>query len=134
MKHFSIIALGTVALMSACNSRPTNQFDLHGTIDGADGQTVYLRYSIGDSVVVDSALVTNGAFAFNGEIETPVNAILYSGPMQMGNNAITNVYLEPSEMTVAGLLAGDYSAAKVTGSQTQAEADEYNALDWSWTL
>lgn len=128
MKHFSIIALGTVALMSACNSRPTNQFDLHGTIDGADGQTVYLRYSIGDSVVVDSALVTNGAFAFNGEIETPVNAILYSGPMQMGNNAITNVYLEPSEMTVAGLLAGDYSAAKVTGSQTQAEADEYNAV------
>ena len=48
MKHFPIIALGTLAMLCACNSRQANQFDLKGSIDGADGQTIYLMYAIGD--------------------------------------------------------------------------------------
>lgn len=87
MKHFSIIALGAVAVMSSCSSRPANQFDLRGSIDGADGQTIYLRYAIGDSVVFDSTTVVNGTFVFTGNINEPVSSVIYNGSLQMGNNA-----------------------------------------------
>lgn len=128
MKHFSIIALGAVAVMSSCSSRPANQFDLRGSIDGAEGQTIYLRYAIGDSVVFDSTTVVNGAFAFTGNINEPVSSVIYNGSLQMDNKAAKKVYLEPAEMTISGLKAGDYSESKVEGSRAQADVDEYEAV------
>lgn len=127
MKHLSLIALGTLALMSACNSRPADRFDLIGTIDGADGQTIYLMYAIGDSMVTDSTVIADGSFTFSGNINMPTNSTLYTGQPVWGNKTATQIYLEPSEMTVSGLTADDYTAAVITGSKTQAEIDEYTA-------
>lgn len=127
MKYLSLIALGSLAIMSACNSRPADRFDLTGTIDGADGQTIYLMYAIGDSMVTDSTVITDGSFTFSGTINMPTNSTLYTGQPVWGNKNATSIYLEPSEMTVSGLTADDYTAAIITGSKTQADIDEYTA-------
>ena len=127
MKHFPIIALGTLAMLCACNSRQANQFDLKGSIDGADGQTIYLMYAIGDSLVTDSTVITDGSFAFTGNIDLPTNSTLYTGQPVWENKRAISIYLEPAEMTVSGLTADDYTAAVVTGYKTQAEVDEYSA-------
>lgn len=128
MKHFPIIALGTLAMLCACNSRQANQFDLKGSIQGADGQTIYLIYAAGDSMITDSTVIADGKFAFTGYIDTPVNSTLYTGQPVWENKAATSIFLEPAEMTVSGLTADDYSAAVITGSKTQAEVDEYSAV------
>lgn len=127
MKLLPFIALGAVAAaVCACNSRPANQYDLTGTIDGVDGQTIYLAYAIGDSSVTDSTVVAEGKFAFNGTIDIPASAGLYMGTPSWENKALANFYLEPSEITVAGLKEGDFSEAKFSGSKTQAEVDSLN--------
>lgn len=128
MKHFPIIALGALAIMSSCNSRPANQFDLRGSIDGADGQTIYLSYAIGDSSVVDSTVIADGAFVFTGTIDGPTNSILYTGKPLWESKTVTSIYLEPTEIAISGLNAEDYSSASVTGSKTQSEVDEYSAI------
>ncbi|MDE7027736.1 MAG: DUF4369 domain-containing protein, partial [Duncaniella freteri] len=104
MKQLSILALGAVAVLTACNSRPANQFDLKGTIDGADGQTIYLVYARNDSVKTDSTVIADGTFTFTGIAEVPVSATFYTGDvMNWESKTRAGIYLEPSEMTVTGL-------------------------------
>lgn len=130
MKTSSFIALGAAAaLISACNSRPANQYELKGSIDGADGETIYLLYNVGeDSTVTDSTVIENGTFAFIGNIDCPTQANIYTGVPSWENKAMTSFYLEPAEINVSGLKADDFSGAAVTGSKTQAEADSLNAV------
>lgn len=128
MKHFPIIALGTLAMLCACNSRQANQFDLRGTIDGADGQTIYLTYQIADSMVTDSTVIIAGKFAFTGTVDGAVNSSLYTGIPRWNSNTIATIYLEPTEITVDSLTADDFSNAAISGSKTQAEVDGYNAM------
>lgn len=130
MKTSSFIALGAAAaLISACNSRPANQYELKGSIDGADGETIYLLYNVGeDSTVTDSTVIENGTFAFIGNIDCPTQANIYTGVPSWENKAMTRFYIEPAEIKVSGLKAGDFSGAAVTGSKTQAEADSLDAV------
>ena len=128
MKHLSILALGGLAVLSACNSRPANQFDLKGSIEGADGQTVYIMYQSGDSMITDSAVVADGAFAFSGIIDAPKGGVIYIGTPDWDNKAVANAYFEPGEMTVSGLKADDFSEAVFTGSKTMDEMKEYESL------
>lgn len=130
MKTSSFIALGAAAaLISACNSRPANQYELKGSIDGADGETIYLLYNVGeDSTVTDSTVIENGTFAFIGNIDYPTQANIYTGVPSWENKAMTRFYIEPAEINVSGLKAGDFSGAAVTGSKTQAEADSLDAV------
>lgn len=125
MRLFPIISLGVLAALAACNSRPVNQYDVKGTIDGADGQTIYLSYAVGDSGVTDSAVITNGTFAFTGNIDIPTRATLYTGTLQWGSKTYAPFYLEPSEISISGLTADDFSNVAVSGSKTQAEVDSY---------
>ena len=128
MKQSSIIALGALAILCACNSRPANQFDLNGEIDGADGQTIYITYALGDSIVTDSTVISNGSFTFTGTIDTPVRGAIYTGVPDWNNKALANVYFEPAEMTVSGLKNGDFSEAVFTGSATQNDVVEYESI------
>lgn len=128
MKHLFILAAGIALAMTACNSGQTNRYELNGTLDGADGQTIYLTYQIGDSVVTDSAVIADGKFSFTGNIDVPTGAALYTGQQQWGSKTMMTIYIEPAEMTVSGLSADDFSSAKVTGSKTQGEVDEYNGI------
>lgn len=126
MKILSFITLGAIAAaVCSCNSRPANQFDIKGTVDGADGQTIYLSYAVGDSVVNDSTVIAEGKFAFTGNVDVPTNAGLYMGVPSWENKARTSLYIEPAEITIAGLKADDFSEATFTGSKTQTEVVEY---------
>lgn len=126
MRHISITALTAFALLAACNSRPANQFDLTGEIDGADGQTIYIMYQHGDSMITDSTVISDGTFDFIGNIDKPTAGALYLGKELMGSRTATKVYLEPAAMTVTGLTADDFSEAELTGSATHADMTEYN--------
>ena len=128
MKQLSIIALGSLAVLGACTSRPANQFDLKGDIEGADGHTIYLTYYAGDSVVTDSTVITDGTFAFTGTIDRPVNGAVHLGIPSWNSKTTANTYLEPAEMTVTGLKADDFSGAVFSGSSTQDDMTEYDSL------
>lgn len=127
-KH-SILALGAMLTLGACgNQRPADQFNLKGSIDGADGQTIFLTYQTNDSIARDSVIIKDGSFEFNGNIGTPSSAALYTGDGSWGSKTSLNLYLEPTDMTVTGLKGDDYSEAVVSGSKTQTEMENYNAV------
>ncbi|MDE5928637.1 MAG: AhpC/TSA family protein, partial [Duncaniella sp.] len=128
MKKLSIIALSSLAVLGACTSRPANQFDLKGYIEGADGRTIYLTYYAGDSAVTDSTVITDGTFTFTGTIDRPVRGVVYFGVPDWNNKAQANAYFEPAEMTVTGLKADDFSDAVFSGSATQDDMTEYDRL------
>ena len=83
----------------------------------------------GDSVTTDSTVISDGAFAFTGMVDKPVNGTFYIGDIRNWESKTrAGIYLEPAEMTVTGLTSEDFSNAKISGSKTQGEVDEYNAL------
>ncbi len=67
-----LFAAGTMVL-AACSNEPA--YNIAGTIEGvADGETVYLQEAKGRELVkLDSAIVTNGTFAFKGRQDAAVN-------------------------------------------------------------
>lgn len=126
MKYLYFIAIGAILATSACNSRPADQFDLKGSIDEADGQTIYLIYSTGDSMMTDSAVIADGSFSFTGRIDIPEQSTLYMGIPEWGSKTAKLIYIEPTEMSIAGLTANDFSAATVSGSKTHDEMESHS--------
>ena len=55
MKKLSILGLGMLAVMSACNSKPSTEYTINGTTDLPDGEWVRLHFMVDrDSVFKDS--------------------------------------------------------------------------------
>ena len=82
MKAQKIILLaGVTALFCACNSKPAGHFCVSGKISDADGREIYLyRISANRSTAtVDTAVIGNGRFIFEGIQETPIGATLMMG-------------------------------------------------------
>lgn len=127
-KSSYLIAAGAFLALAACTSRPTNQFNLSGTIDGADGQTLYLQGYGNDTTFVDSVVIADGKFAFSGNINKPTAGALYIGQPAYGNPALMSVFLEPTDMNVSGLKTGDFSEGVMTGSKSQDEQAEYDKM------
>lgn len=126
MKKLFFIGLGAAAIMSACNSRPANQYDVNGTIAGADGETIYMIRSIGDSSAMDSTVIENGKFAFSGTTDKIVSASIYMGMPVYGSKTVIGTFLEPGAViTVDSLTKDDFSGAVTDGSGTQKDADVY---------
>ena len=63
-----LFAAGAMAL-TACNNEPS--YKISGTVEAEDGKVVYLQKQQGRELVkLDSAVVTNGKFTFNGRKDT----------------------------------------------------------------
>lgn len=95
MKRFSLLA-AVAALMCACCCGGAKKYTLSGTVDPLyNGQQVYLTY--GESK--DSTVVENGAFAFEGRIDTPVMArvMVTKGKQRNGGQVV----LEPGTPVIA---------------------------------
>lgn len=123
MNKSSILGLGTLAIMCACNSKPSTEYTINGTTDLADGEMVRMMYAVSsDSTVVDSCVVANGAFTFNGNIEIPKQGYIYIGEMPYGTETVRQLMIEPGTTTVA-LTGKDYAKAEVTGSPLTAQMD-----------
>lgn len=127
MNYKKLFQLGVVGcLLVACTPKlAENEYLLKGSIDGNEGQEIYLIYSDGnDGMLIDTAVVTKGRFEFGGMLKKPVRqATLCMGNIQDWNNPDRcTIYIEPKLMTMT-IGAEGFDAAQVTGSYTQSEAD-----------
>ena len=103
---------------------------INGTISDADGQTIYLNYMVGDSLVTDSVVVADGKFSFTGELDRPYRpAALLTGNIHAGySNDIKRceVALEPGTITV-NCGSDGLNGATVVGGKTQQEMNDLQA-------
>ena len=93
-----LFAAGTMA-MAACTSEPS--YKISGTIEGAtDGEYVYLQEAKGRELVkLDSAVVTAGAFTFEGRQDVAVNRLItYNAE---GKRKMADFFLENGNITIA---------------------------------
>ena len=100
MKNFVyLFAVGTMAL-AACSSDPA--YKISGTVEGiADGETIYLQEAKGRELIkLDSAVVANGAFTFNGRQDAAVNRYITYTPAE-GKRIMADFFLENGNITVA---------------------------------
>ena len=93
-----LFAAGTMAL-AACTSEPS--YKISGTIEGAtDGELVYLQEVKGRELVkLDSAVVTAGAFTFNGRQDVAANRYITYTPAE-GKGKMADFFLENGNITV----------------------------------
>ena len=120
-----------VALLASCAQQlPKDQYLLNGSIQGRDGQYIYMVYAANDTTVVkDSALISNGTFEFKGKMETPYREVsLYMGdPNDYMNPNRCGLYMEPKEMTL-NIDTANFGKPVLTGSFTQAQVDSLETL------
>lgn len=129
MKKILISGVAAAILAGCAPQLPKDQFLLNGSIQGADGQYIYMTYATNDTTTVkDSALITNGTFKFKGNLEAPYRTVsLYMGnPYDYMNRQRCGIYIEPQIMTIT-IDTAKFSKPVITGSFTQAQVDSLEA-------
>ena len=127
-KIIYLFAAGTMAL-AACSNEPA--YKISGTAQGiADGETIYLQEAKGRELIkLDSAVVANGAFTFEGRQDAAVNRYITYIPAE-GKRIMTDFFLENGninvvlgeESTIAGTPNNDiYQAYKTATSALNKE-------------
>lgn len=123
MKTRLFIGLGIAAATVACSKQPSAEYSINGTTDLADGEMIYLSYTVTpDSVFKDSVAVANGTFVFNGNVTTPAMAYLSSAAAREDRNKRRGFVIQPGSLTV-DLSGEDYTKAPVSGSELTAQLD-----------
>ncbi len=127
MKRIIYMTLAA-ALVAGCASRPTDRFQINGTIEGMDGEQIYLNYTVNDTVINDTAVIAGGKFAFNGTLSKPCQpAMIYMGDMaDYSTVRYLQFYMEPTDMTVA-IDTASFDHPTISGSYTQAQQDTLDA-------
>ena len=85
MKAQKIIFLaGVTAMFCACNTKPVGYFCVSGKISDADGREIYLYRTSNNrsAATVDTAVIENGRFIFEGIQETPIGATYDGRPTE----------------------------------------------------
>lgn len=126
---FGLICLLVVA---ACTMRPDGAFTIKGTINGLEGEEIYLTYPISMNpyiAVTDTSVVKNGFFSFEGELNGPFAAVsMYSGDFtDYTNKNRTSFYIEPTDMMVK-ISDGVFSELLMEGCATQSESKRLEEL------
>ncbi len=106
------LLLMTAFAMFSCGAG--GGFTLNGKIDGTQATEAVLAYG----EVMDTVVVEEGVFKFEGDVEEPVMATLLIEGRQ------TNIMLENSEITIEGAVDAMVEAA-ITGSESQLAFDEF---------
>lgn len=124
------LLFAALAVILAASCTQDKKFVINGTINDADGQTIYLNYMVGDSLVMDSVVVADGKFSFTGELDRPYRpAALLTGNIYAGysnNIKRCDVALEPGTITVKCGSDG-LNDATVVGGKTQQEMNDLQA-------
>ena len=92
--------LAAAAVFAACNSG-NKGYTVTGTIEGAaDGDTVYLETTQGRQFVkLDTAIITNGTFTFEGTQDTTVNRFI-SYKVEGKEGMAINFFLENGKINI----------------------------------
>lgn len=122
MKKISYLFIGIAALsMIACAGGNKGGYLISGTVEGAaDGDTVYLQEVTGrDMVKLDTAIITNGTFTFEGKQDSVVNR--YVTCQVNDDNLMMDFFLENGNINIA--LTKDNDSATGTANN-----DAYQAI------
>ena len=106
---------------------PAGTFVLDGTVEnGGENTTLYLV----SGHDVDTLNVVDGKFSFADSLKAPVEERYLSAiyPISYSERNFASFYLEEGRLTLVISSVDSLAKAKLTGSATQAEMDEYNAL------
>jgi peroxiredoxin len=104
----------------ACKQEKKDSFSVTGDIKGIKAPYVYLHVPAGDSVKTDSAVISNGHFAFKGSVAEPGMAYLDT------KDRYIELFLENADIRVTGNM-DSLDKLKITGSASQAEYDSLKA-------
>jgi peroxiredoxin len=104
-------------ILTACSSEENLQdgYSLHGNIEGIkNGKVMLAKLDLvsNERVEVDSAVIRNGKFTFQGKVESPYLHTLFIN----GDEDKIHFFLENSEIKITGNLQ-DLEDAKVIGSR-----------------
>lgn len=129
MNKFKLL-VGAALLCATSAQAQTKPFSIKGFVNGYEGKLLYLRYGTYGDDVIDSCIVKNGTFSFNGTIaeEGSMGTLATDKTtLRYYTNGQTYVMMEPADMVVA-INVFDPRHPVVTGSKAQYEEDEYNSV------
>lgn len=123
-----IFTMMAVMLLTVTMAMAQGKYSIKGNLNGADGETIYLRYGDRSNMKNDSTVVKKGKFQFKGKMDTPYQqAMLVLGNINdYRNRRYVQFALEPAKITVTGD-ADNMQEAVVNGSNTQEEENALNA-------
>jgi peroxiredoxin len=139
MKNLLTTALAVLPLLGQAQA-PAGKFVLQGKVASKAVTKAYLRYTVDERRVVDSAVVKRGAFQFQGALASPVAAYLtlsHGGTTLAKSRDMAPLYLEPGTLKLttpdsASKVAIKGSALNTSAAQLQAQLKpldkEYKAL------
>jgi peroxiredoxin len=130
MKKLFPAALLALPLLSQAQApAPAEKFIIAGKVASPTAATkAYLRYTIDERRVVDSAAVLKGAFAFKGTLAAPVAATLilsHKGAPLAKSQDGTTVYLEQGTIKIT--TPDSASKATIAGTPLNASATQLKA-------
>ena len=114
-----LIGLAAAALwLTSCQS---NTYHIKGTAESLpDGQTVYLSANPGTLTPLDSAVITQGAFRFDGETDSTCAAIIYA---KHNTRQSIDFLLTPGSADI--VLSATPGLSRISGSTVH---DEWQAM------
>jgi peroxiredoxin len=108
-------------------------FTINGRLDDVKKPLkVYLNYPSGNQRILDSAILANGNFQFNGKVAAPVGAILVLDHKGVGfkgvskTDDILNFYVDKGNIIIAG--DDSIARARISGSAINSDNEILNAM------
>ncbi|MDB4925993.1 TlpA disulfide reductase family protein [Mucilaginibacter sp.] len=130
MKRILLMILVALPIVGLAQS---STFTLKARIAGISGSgRVYLTYQIPGKMMVDSALINDGSFKFNGTVPYPLKAQLWmdhrgGGITKLGPNPdMLTLFLDKEEISINA--TDSIKNSIITGSRINAEYIEYKAF------
>ncbi|TFF40843.1 TlpA disulfide reductase family protein [Mucilaginibacter psychrotolerans] len=128
----------------AQTQKPSDNFELHGTLSHSKTRVLWLRYRLSnEKQVAFKALVKKGSFTFKGYIPSPLYAEFYFDYLPQPNRGLglNPIFLSSGKMSVS-LVENEAEKTKITGSAMQDDWDklqlqkaplqkEVNLNDWN---
>ncbi|WP_257666335.1 TlpA disulfide reductase family protein [Parapedobacter tibetensis] len=126
MRKKLIAAIGFLTATCMLNAQE-KPFTINGHITGKTATYIYLMYGNVGNRVIDSALIKNGEFVFDGMLDGPAQATVMIDKNGRSYDKYAQLYIEPSKMQVS-VDYNDFTDEGIvlTGSSVQVEADMLN--------
>ncbi len=125
MKTQVYILLFVSIFLYACggSEEKATQFNISGSMSGVeDGTELFMRYMGGDSTLVDTAIITEGKFAFSGMVTEPTLANVFLAQRR----GAFQFYIENSDIEIQTNI-NDLEKVKIEGSAVQKDFESLKA-------
>jgi thiol-disulfide isomerase/thioredoxin len=125
MKKLSLILCAVLMVLVGCKTKDPNQYTVNGLLDDAafEGVMVYALDFADNSIALDSAVITNGAFSFTNTTSQPKLVRLRAEGEDKSYDLF--VVLEP------GTIHADMVTDSLSGTPLNDELYQFNSYDKS---